>query len=77
MNSCGRLFRYEDSRCRGTRSKTRGVIAGLVTGDLDEDRTMQIIEMAGTTPAMTKRGCFEFCPGYMSRRYAFALKPKS
>ena len=58
------------SKCNrgpGNRSKTRGVIAGLAPAISIGMAQRQIIEMAGTSPAMTKWGCHDFCPSYRSR----------
>jgi YVTN family beta-propeller protein len=47
------------------RSKTRGVIAGLVPAiSIRMAQVCPIIGMAGTSPAMTKWSCHEFCPCY-------------
>ncbi len=47
-----------------TGAKTRGVIAGLVPAISIKMTHCPIIGMAGTSPAMTKWGCHEFCPCY-------------
>jgi hypothetical protein len=49
-------------RCK--RGKNRGVIVGLVPAISIRMAQCPIIEMAGTSPAMTKWGCHEFCPSY-------------
>jgi hypothetical protein len=49
------------------RGKTRGVVAGLVPAISIRIPQRSIIEMAGTSPAMTSGKCHEFCPCYISR----------
>jgi hypothetical protein len=57
----------------GKRGKTRGVIAGLVPAISIRMAQRPIIEMAGTSPAMTKWGCHEFCPYYREQAEVFDL----
>src|SRR5258707_8225232 len=55
---------YEGFLQGGNSGKTHGVIAGLVPAISIRMAQCHVIGMAGTSPAMTKRECHEFCPCY-------------
>src|SRR5258707_3610778 len=57
------------------RSKTRGVIAGLVPAISIRMAQCPIIGIAGTSPSVTKWGCHECCPCYQSPIEAFRNPP--